>query len=232
MTSVPRTLRETEWQPLQPTTGTALGVVLIEDVKDVREGLSVLINGTAGFRCTGAYRTMEEALAGVRRPGTDVILTDIGLPGMSGIDGIMALRERLPDVPILALTVYDSDDQVFRALCAGASGYLLKNIPPARLLESLREVAGGGAPMSPEVARRVLRMFRDFTPPVQASYRLTPQEHELLKLLVDGHHKKTAAAALGISVNTVSFHLKHIYEKLQVHSKTEAVAKALRERLI
>ena len=217
---------------MQPTTDTTLGVVIIEDMRDVREGLSVLINGTAGFRCTGAYRTMEEALARVAAQATQVILTDIGLPGMSGIDGIRALRERLPDVPILALTVYDSDDQVFRALCAGASGYLLKNTPPARLLDSLREVAAGGAPMSPEVARRVLRLFREFSPPVQASYRLTPQEHELLKLLVDGHHKKTAAAALGISINTVSFHLKHIYEKLQVHSKSEAVAKALRERLI
>ena len=214
------------------TNDTTLGVVIIEDLRDVREGLSVLINGTAGFRCTGAYRTMEDALASVKAQGTNVILTDIGLPGMTGIEGIQALRERLPDVPILALTVYDSDDQVFRALCAGASGYLLKNTPPARLLESLREVADGGAPMSPEVARRVLRLFREFRPPVRASYGLTPQEHELLKLLVDGHHKKTAAAALGISVNTVSFHLKHIYEKLQVHSKTEAVAKALRERLL
>jgi DNA-binding NarL/FixJ family response regulator len=151
---------------------------------------------------------------------------------MSGIDGIRALRARLPDVPILALTIHDSDDQVFRALCAGASGYLLKNTPLARLLDSLKEVAAGGAPMSPEVARRVLRLFREFQPPSQATYHLTPQEHELLKLLVDGHHKKTAAAALGISVNTVSFHLKHIYEKLQVHSKTEAVAKALRERIL
>ena len=209
-----------------------LGVVIIEDMRDVREGLSVLINGTAGFRCTGAFRTMEEALAQIAPERTDVILTDIGLPGMSGIDGIRALRARMPAVPILALTVYDSDDQVFRALCAGASGYLLKNTPPARLLDSLREVAAGGAPMSPEVARRVLRLFREFQPPVQAAYHLTPQELELLKLLVDGHHKKTAATALGISVNTVSFHLKHIYEKLQVHSKSEAVAKALRERII
>jgi DNA-binding NarL/FixJ family response regulator len=229
--SVPRTLRETHWSRV-PTTETALGVVIIEDVRDVREGLSVLINGTAGFRCTGAYRTMEEALARITPQGTNVVLTDLKLPGMSGIDGIRAIRERMPEVPILALTVYDSDDQVFRALCAGASGYLLKNTPPARLLESLREVASGGAPMSPEVARRVLRLFREFRPPVQAAYHLTPQEHELLKLLVDGHHKKTAAATLGISVNTVSFHLKHIYGKLQVHSKTEAVAKALRERLI
>ena len=210
----------------------ALGVVVIEDIRDVRDGLSVLINGTPGFRCAGAYRTMEEALARIPAGETSVVLTDIRLPGMSGIDGIPLLRERLPDVPILALTVYDSDEEVFRALCAGASGYLLKNTPPARLLESLRDVASGGAPMSPEVARRVLRLFREFRPPVRATYGLTPQEHELLKLLVNGHHKKTAATALGISVNTVSFHLKHIYEKLQVHSKTEAVAKALRERLI
>jgi DNA-binding NarL/FixJ family response regulator len=227
-------LHEVAVQPATPTTSKdpTLGVVIIEDMRDVREGLSVLINGTSGFRCTGAYRTMEEALAQITPQRTDVILTDIGLPGMSGIDGIRALRERMPDVPILALTVYDNDTQVFRALCAGASGYLLKNTPPSRLLESLKEVAAGGAPMSPEVARRVLRLFREYQPSAQADYHLTPQEYELLKLLVDGHHKKTAAAALGISINTVSFHLKHIYEKLQVHSKTEAVAKALRERII
>jgi DNA-binding NarL/FixJ family response regulator len=178
---------------------------------------------------------MEEAL---RALGTttddppDVILTDIGLPGMSGIDGIAALRTKFAGLPILALTVYDTDDKVFNALCAGASGYLLKNTPPARLLESLQEVAGGGAPMSPEVARRVVRLFREFRPAREATYNLTAQENQLLKLLADGHHKKTAAHEMGISVNTVSFHLKHIYEKLQVHSKTEAVAKALRERLV
>jgi len=209
-----------------------LGVVIIEDLRDVREGLSVLINGTAGFRCTGVFRTMEEALERIPASETGVILTDLGLPGMSGTEGIRRLRERMPHVPILVLTVYDSDEEIFRAVCAGASGYLLKSTPPARLLESLKEIAAGGAPMSPEVARRILRLFREIQPPEQATYRLTPQEHELLKLLVDGHHKKTAAEALGISVNTVSFHLKHIYEKLQVHSKTEAVAKALRERLV
>ena len=116
---------------------------------------------------------------------------------------------------------------MFDALCAGASGYLLKNTPPARLLESLREVVDGGAPMSPEVARRVIALFREFRPPERASYHLTPQETELLKLMVEGHHYKTAARAMGISINTVSFHLGHIYEKLQVHSKSEAVAKAL-----
>lgn len=212
--------------------GAPFRVVIIEDLREVREGLTMLVNGTPGFACAAGYRTMEEALSRIGASVPDVILTDIGLPGMSGIEGIRILHERMPDVPILALTVYDGDDKVFDALCAGASGYLLKNTPPARLLDSLREVAQGGAPMSPEVARRVVRLFREFRPPESASYRLTPQETELLKLLVEGHHKKTAAREMGISVNTVSFHLKNIYLKLQVHSKTEAVAKALRERLV
>lgn len=210
-------------------------VMIIEDQRDVREGLAVLINGTPGFQCVRKYRTMEQALAALGHPAADppdVVLTDIGLPGMSGIDGIATLRQQFADLPILALTVYDTDDKVFSALCAGASGYLLKNTPPSRLIESLQEAAGGGAPMSPEVARRVVRLFRQFRPAPEASYHLTGQENELLKLLADGHLKKTAAHEMGISVNTVSFHMKHIYEKLQVHSKTEAVAKALRERLV
>jgi DNA-binding NarL/FixJ family response regulator len=169
---------------------------------------------------------------GVASSRPDVILTDIGLPGLDGIEGTRILRERLPDVLIVALSVYDDDDNVFNAICAGASGYLLKNTPPARLLESLRDVVNGGAPMSPEVARRVIALFREFRPAARASYQLTPPETDLLKLMVEGHHYKTAAHHMGISVNTVSFHLKNIYEKLQVHSKTEAVAKALRERLI
>lgn len=209
--------------------------MIIEDQRDVREGLAVLINGTPGFRCSRRFRTMEQALGALGDPAADppdVVLTDIGLPGMSGIDGIATLRKQFADLPILALTVYDTDDKVFDALCAGASGYLLKNTPPSRLIESLQEAAGGGAPMSPEVARRVVRLFRQFRPPPEASYHLTPQENELLKLLADGHLRKTAAHEMGISVNTVSFHMKHIYEKLQVHSKTEAVAKALREHLV
>ena len=209
-----------------------LDVVIIEDLREVREGLSSLIAGTPGFRCDHGYRTMEEALAQLDNIRPNVVLTDLGLPGMSGVEGIQVIHDRYPDLPIIALTVYDNDDNIFNALCAGASGYLLKNTPPARLLESLREVATGGSPMSPEIARRVVHLFRQFRPPERASYRLTPQESELLKLLVDGHHYKTAAHALGISTNTVAFHLKNIYTKLQVHSKSEAVAKALRERLM
>src|SRR5207248_192020 len=124
----------------------------IEDLREVREGLTMLVNGTAGFRCSGSFRTMEEALRLIGQQPPDVILTDLGLPGMSGIEGIRVLKERHPEVPIVALTVYDDEEEVFDALCAGASGYLLKNTPPARLLECLREVVNGGAPMSPEVA--------------------------------------------------------------------------------
>jgi DNA-binding NarL/FixJ family response regulator len=209
-----------------------LTIVLVEDEPDVREGLALLIHGTPGFTCNGRYRTMEEALARLDVDRPDVLLTDIGLPGMSGVEGIAQVRRTHPDLPVLALTVFDTDDKVMSALCAGASGYVLKNTPPARLLESLQEVTRGGAPMSPEIARRVVRLFRDFRPAAGASYHFTPQETALLKLIAEGHHRKTAAHAMGISVHTVSFHLKHIYEKLQVHSKTEAVAKALRERLV
>jgi DNA-binding NarL/FixJ family response regulator len=206
--------------------------VIIEDLQEVRDGLAMLVGGTGGFQCTGSFRTMEEALIGVAASRPDVILTDIGLPGMDGIEGTRILHGRLPEVPILALSVYGDDERVFEAICAGASGYLLKNTPPARLLESLREAVDGGAPMSPEIARRVITLFRDFRPPERASYHLTPQETELLKLMVNGHHYKTAAREMGISTSTVSFHLKHVYQKLQVHTKSEAVAKALRERLI
>ncbi|PWT92887.1 MAG: DNA-binding response regulator [Blastocatellia bacterium] len=207
-------------------------VTLIEDERDVREGLTVLINGSPGFRCVGAFRTMEDALQSIGDRLPDVVLTDIGLPGMSGIDGTRVLKERYPNLPVVALTVYDDAEDVFAALCAGASGYLLKNTTPVRLLESLKEVASGGAPMSPTVAHRVIKLFREFRPPETATHDLTGQETELLKLIVDGHTYKTAAVKLDITVRTVSFHLHNVYQKLQVHSKSEAVAKALREHLV
>ena len=207
-------------------------VTLIEDERDVREGLTVLINGSPGFRCIASFRTMEDALHSIGDRIPHVVLTDIGLPGMSGIEGTRVLKERYPNLPVVALTVYDDDEDVFAALCAGASGYLLKNTTPVRLLESLKEVASGGAPMSPTVAHRVIRLFRQFRPPETANHDLTGQETQLLKLIVDGHTYKTAAAKLGITVRTVSFHLQNVYQKLQVHSKTEAVARALREHLV
>jgi DNA-binding NarL/FixJ family response regulator len=209
-----------------------VNVMLIEDQREVREGLAVLINGSPGFSCTASFRTMEEALGAIENRIPDVVLTDIGLPGMSGIEGIRLLKERYPNLPVVALTVYDDDEDIFDALCAGACGYLLKNVPPVRLLESLKEVVSGGAPMSPEIARRVVNLFREFRTPERAPHGLTQQEAELLRLMVEGHSYKTAAADLGISVSTVSFHLQNIYGKLQVHSKSEAVAKALRNRIV
>ena len=214
------------------TATTPIRVAIIEDLREVREGLAMLISGTDGFSCVGGFRSMESAIADLGRVGADVVLTDIGLPGMDGIAGIKILREQFPELPCLALTVYDDDERIFAALCAGAVGYLLKNTQPTRLLESLREVRAGGAPMSPEVARRVIKLFQNFTPPQNAAYHLTPQEKELLKMLVEGHSYKTAAHEMKISVHTVSFHLRNVYEKLQVHSKSEAVAKALREHIL
>jgi DNA-binding NarL/FixJ family response regulator len=206
-------------------------VAVIEDKKEIREGLAVLLNGTEGCRCIGAYGSMEEALLKIGRSLPDVALVDIGLPGMSGIEGIAILKERHPKLLLLMLTVYEDDERIFAALCAGASGYLLKKTPPARLVESLEEAVAGGAPMSPEIAARVVRSFRDGRPPRGSEAELSPQESRLLGLLVDGHYYKTAARELGISINTVSFHLRKIYEKLHVHSKAEAVAKALRQGL-
>ena len=209
-----------------------IGVAVIEDHREFRDYLAALMSGTAGFRCTGSFRSMEDALSRIAVDLPDVVLIDIGLPGMSGVEGIRILKERYPKILMLTLTVYGDDGRIFDALCAGASGYLLKKTQPTRLLESIREAAQGGAPMSPEVASRVIRLFREIRPPERADYDLTPHEVRILKLLVEGHNYKTAAAKLGVTPTTINFHLQNIYQKLQVHSKTEAVAKALRNRLI
>jgi DNA-binding NarL/FixJ family response regulator len=209
-----------------------IGVALIEDEPTIREGLASLIGGTPGYRITGTFSSMEMALSQIEGCLPDVVLIDIGLPGISGIEGIRRLKGNHPDLPLLVLTVYDDDQRIFEALCAGACGYLLKKTPPAKLLESISEVVNGGAPMSPEVARRVVAIFRDFQPPSRADYCLTPHELRLLKLLAEGHTYKTAAAKLSVTVHTVWFHLRNIYDKLQVHSKAEAVAKAIRGGLV
>jgi len=209
-----------------------LTAIVIEDCQDIREGLQMLIGGTPGYRCAGAFRSMEEALAQITDQTVRVILVDIGLPGMSGIEGIPLLRARFPDAAVLVLSVYEDDERIFAALCAGACGYLLKKTPPARLLESLREAVEGGAPMSPEVARKVVTLFREVRPAPYPDHDLTPHELRLVKLFAEGHSYKTAADLLGITVNTVSFHMRRVYEKLHVHSKSEAIAKALRGGLL
>jgi DNA-binding NarL/FixJ family response regulator len=206
-------------------------VAIVDDDRRIREGLAALIDGTAGYRCTATFRSMEDALERTWSETPDVILLDIGLPGMSGIRGLPLLRERHPRAAVLVLTVYEDDERIFEALCAGASGYLLKKTPPAKLLESLGE-ALHGAPMSPEVAQRVLKLFREIRPPETGDYDLTAHELRLLKLLVEGHNYQSAAEALGVAFSTVNFHMQNIYGKLQVHSKSEAVAKALRHGLV
>jgi DNA-binding NarL/FixJ family response regulator len=207
-------------------------VAIIEDQKETREGLSFLINSAARFECRHVYASMEAALEGIGHNPPRVALVDIGLPGLNGIEGVRILRDRYPSIAPVLLTVYKDDERIFEAICAGACGYLLKTTPPPRLIEALREIAEGGAVMSPEVAIRVVELLRKSQTPDQSSASLSPQETRLLKLLTEGHQNKTAAAAMGISVHTVSFHLRSIYEKLHVHSRSEAVARALREGLL
>lgn len=206
-------------------------IAIVEDLREIREGLARLINATPGYRCTGVYASMEEALEKIPNNLPDLVLSDIGLPGMDGISGITILKQRYPEVLILMLTVYDDNERIFDALCAGACGYLLKKTPWGKVVDAMKEAVEGGSPMSPEVARRVINLFREIKPPKEAAYDLTPHEVRLLRMLVEGHSYKTAAAELHVSVNTIKFHLRHIYDKLQVHTKSEAVAKALRHGL-
>ena len=210
---------------------TTTTVAIVEDLREIREGLGRLISATPGYRCSGIYASMEEALQKIPHNMPDVVLSDIGLPGMSGIEGIRILKERSPALLILMLTVYDDNERIFDAICAGACGYLLKKTPSHKIIESIKEAREGGSPMSPEVARRVVSLFRQIRPPAKSDYDLTPHETRLLGMLVEGHSYKTAASELGVTLNTIKFHLRNIYEKLQVHTKSEAVAKALRHGL-
>jgi DNA-binding NarL/FixJ family response regulator len=208
-----------------------IGVGMIEDQKELREGLAFLLNSVPGFACRHVYDSVEAALERIDGDPPAVVLVDIGLPGMNGIEGVRLLRLRHPGIAAVMLTVFKDDARIFQAICAGACGYLLKNTVPQRILDAVREVANGGAAMSPEVAIRVMEAFRQRTPPPGAP-SLTPQETRLLKLLTEGHQNKTAAAELGISIHTVGFHLRSIYTKLHVHSRSEAITRALREKLV
>jgi DNA-binding NarL/FixJ family response regulator len=207
-------------------------VAVIEDHREYRDYLTALLNGSEGFHCAGSFRSMKEALERLPGDPPGAALVDIGLPGIDGVEGVRLLKERYPEMKLLMLTAYEDDERIFAALCAGASGYLLKKTAPARLLEGLQEAIAGGAPLSPEVARRVMKLFHEIRPPSHADYQLTPHELRILTLLAEGHNYATAALELHVTASTINFHLQSIYTKLQVHSKTEAVAKALRQRLI
>lgn len=209
-----------------------LRVLIVEDDRVVREGLSLIIDGTPGYVCVGAFGSVEEALKLSDSVQPDVMLLDINLPGMSGSEGVKVFRTKYPALQVLMLTVYAEQNRVFESICNGASGYLLKKTPPTRLLEAIREAHEGGAPMSPEIARKVVTLFQQTAAPAQSLYQLTPQETRLLKLLADGYSYQSAAAQLNISINTIRNYIRSIYEKLHVNSKSEAVSKALRHHLI
>ena len=207
-------------------------VAIIEDQREIREGLRELIDGAEDFQCSATFSSVEEVLPRIGSDLPDVVLVDIGLPGKSGIEGIRLLKERHPELVLVVLTVFDDDRRIFEAICAGASGYLLKKTPAPRLIEGIRDAAAGGAPISPEIAARVMDLFRQTRPAALADHDLTPHEIRVLKLLVDGNNYKTAAVELNVSVNTISFHMRRIYDKLHVHTKSEAVARALRDHIV
>ncbi len=207
-------------------------VAIIEDQREIREGLRELIDGAEDLRCSAAFGSVEEVMPRMGSDLADVVLVDIGLPGKSGIEGIRLLKESYPDLVLVVLTVFDDDRRIFEAICAGASGYLLKKTPAPRLIQAIRDAAVGGSPMSPEIAARVIALFRQTRSAAPEEHDLTPHEIRVLKLLVDGHNYKTAAVELSVSVNTISFHMRRIYDKLHVHTKSEAVAKALRNQIV
>ncbi|MBU2492515.1 MAG: response regulator transcription factor [Bacteroidetes bacterium] len=202
-------------------------VSIVEDDDEIRESLALLISGTPGFECLTTYEDCESSFEGIEEERPDVVLMDIGLPGMSGIDGIKILKQKLPDLDILVISIRENDKTVFDALCNGASGYLIKETPPARILEAIREVKHGGAPMSTQIARMVVNSFK-----ITPSDSLTQRETEVLTQLCKGMSYKMIADSLFISEETVRRHIKSIYRKLEVHSKSEAVAKAIKEKLV
>jgi len=210
----------------------AVRVAIVEDDESLRDGLEVLISGTAGYRLTGAYGSVEEAMGPLAKDTPDVLLLDINLPGMKGSQAVRPLRQQFGRMQVLMLTIFAEQEHVFESICNGASGYLLKKTPPARLLEAIREAHDGGSPMSPEIARKVVTLFQQTRRPAEPHERLTPHEVRLLKLLAEGHSYQSAGQELGCSINTVRNYIRSIYEKLHVHSKSEAVTRALRSGLI
>ena len=203
-------------------------VALVEDDTRIRQGLTLLIGTSPGYDCVGNYSTAEEALARLPDLAPDVVLMDINLPGMSGIECIRRLKKLLPSAQLVMLTVFEDHDRIFRSLSAGASGYLLKNTPPARLLDAIREVFQGGAPMSAQIARSVVEEFRQPVPPESPASALSPREKEILGLLARGFLYKEIADQLRLSVETVRTHIRNIYEKLHVHSKAEVISRHLK----
>lgn len=211
-----------------------INVAIVEDNDTIREGLSALINGTTGYKSVGLFRDCESFLAKLSSMVVDVVLMDIALPGINGIEGVKQAKLIKPEVDILMLTIYEDSEKVFDALCAGACGYLVKKTPPSKLLDAIKEVFEGGSPMSSQIARQVITAFKETKDlnTDQQEFELSSREKEVITLLAGGNNYQQIADQLYISVDTVRHHIKNIYKKLHVHTQSEAVAKAIRKKII
>lgn len=207
-------------------------VLLYEDNPQLREGLAMLINGTDGFEVMAAFKNCSNVVAEVQAFNPDVVLMDIDMPGVNGLEGLKKIREVNDEVKILMLTVFDDNKNIFQAISSGANGYILKKTPPARLLEYITEAQSGGAPMTASVATQVLRMFTSMNGSRGEDYNLSDREKQVLQYLVDGYSYKMIASEMFIAIDTVRSHIKKLYEKLHVNSKSEAVAKAFKDKIV
>jgi DNA-binding NarL/FixJ family response regulator len=206
-------------------------VMLFEDNDHLRDSLSMLIDASDDFTCMGAFPNATQIIQNLTAYRPQVVLMDIEMPGRSGIEATSLVKKSFPDIPILVLTAFDDDDKIFHSLCAGGSGYLLKSATPDQILQALSDVHAGGAAFSPSVAKR-MALFFQHKMVIAGEYHLTDKEKQILQYLSAGKSYKMIADALGISVQTVKSHLKNVYRKLHVNNNTEAVAKAIRQRLV
>ncbi len=209
-------------------------VAVFEDNKHLRETFELLLNSTVGFTCSGAWPDCRNIITNLEVSQSDIVLMDIEMPGMNGIEATKLIKEHFPKINILIQTVFFEDEHIFNAICAGASGYILKSTTPDGYIEAIKDVQAGGSPMTPGIARRVIELFKDKLQPSAPAndYNLTTQEKKVLQLLVSGKSYKMIATELFVSVDTVKTHIRNTYAKLHVHSGTEAVSLALRDKLV